>query len=99
VSGRKLTLPPRRCQQQSPFRFPYLEVILTAQTTKREGESDVSPWIPFACAPVFCVICISVSDEGETHSNKWPAAALTKISDVREAPTDLKAGDSVHLAE
>src|SRR5438105_129951 len=32
------------------------------------------------------VICISVGDEGDTHSNKWPAAALTKISDVREAP-------------
>jgi uncharacterized protein YodC (DUF2158 family) len=44
------------------------------------------------------VVCISVSDEGETHSNKWPAAALTRISDVPEAPTDLKVGDSVHLA-
>jgi hypothetical protein len=32
------------------------------------------------------VICISVSDERETHSNRWPGAALTKISSLREAP-------------
>ena len=43
------------------------------------------------------VSCITVDEDGK-HLVVYPAAALTKVSDASEAPTELAEGDTVYLA-